>query len=106
MFQDSLYLPSSASIQSQLVVSLVLALINSATHPTGQPLSTPKITPKGLKRPHMRPIKKGNDRAVIPKPKLIVYISWVRKNVLNLSPSTKIALKGPKMAKMPKIEPN
>ena len=37
--------------------------------------------------------KKQNDRAVLPKPKLIVYIGRSQKKFLNLTPSPKLALK-------------
>ena len=38
-------------------------------------------------------------RAAFPKPKLIVYIGKSQKSFFNLTPTPKIALKGPKGAK-------
>ena len=43
---------------------------------------TQKIFPKGPKsekRPQIWPILKQNDRAVLPKTKLIVYMDWFQK---------------------------
>ena len=39
------------------------------------------------------------DRAVLPKPKLIVYIGKSPNIFMNLTPTRKIALKGPKSGK-------
>ena len=43
--------------------------------------------------------KKQKDGAVLPKPKLIVYIGMSKKTFLNLITTPKLAPKGPKSAK-------
>ena len=47
----------------------------------------------------MLPNQKQKVRAVLPKPKLMVYIGRSQKNFLNLNPTPKIAPKHPKSAK-------
>ena len=44
-------------------------------------------------------VSKTKDRAVLPKPKFIVYIGKSPKTFMNLTPTPKIALKVPKIAK-------
>ena len=60
---------------------------------------TPKIAPKGPKRakkaPQKKPDKKQKDRAVYPKPKLIVYISR-SQNFFEPDSNPKIAPKAKK----------
>ena len=46
-------------------------------------------------------VLKTKDRAVLSKPKLIVYIGLLEKKFLNLTPTQKIALKGQKGQKGP-----
>ena len=50
-------------------------------------------------------VLKTKDRAVLSKPKLIVYIGLLEKKFLNLTPTQKIALKGQKRAKRPQFWP-
>ena len=50
-------------------------------------------------------VLKTKDRAVLSKPKLIVYIGLLEKKFLNLTPTQKIALKGQKRAKRPQLWP-
>ena len=63
---------------------------------------TPKIAPKGPKRakkaPQKKPDKKQKDRAVHPKPKLIVYTSRSQK-IFEPDPNPKTAPNGPTGAK-------
>ena len=54
---------------------------------------------KAQKQPKMWPNKKQKYGAVLPKPELTVYIARSQKRFLNLTPSPKIASKGPKSAK-------
>ena len=44
-------------------------------------------------------VLKTKDRAVLSKPKMIVYIGLLEKKFLNLTPIPKIALNDPKRAK-------
>jgi len=74
---------------------------------------TPKIapkSPKSAKRSKIWLYEKQKDRAVLPKQKLIVYISRFQKCVLDPKSSPngpkKLTPKGPKSAKRPKIWPN
>ena len=78
--------------------------------------STPKIAQKGPKKKPPRAQKspkeapnmdvlKTKDRAVLSKPKLIVYIGLLEKKFLNLTPTQKIVLKGQKRAKRPQLWP-
>ena len=63
---------------------------------------TPKIAPKGPKRakkaPQKKPDKKQKDRAVHPKPKLIVYTSRSQQ-FFEPDPNPKTAPNGPTRAK-------
>ena len=63
------------------------------------PKNSPKGPKKVQKRPKMWPNLKQKVRAVLPKPKLIVYIGRSPKKFLSLSPTPKIALKDPKNEK-------
>ena len=77
---------------------------------------TPKIAPMGQKIAPKGPKKckrgtkcgrlKQKDRAVLPKPNLIVYLGRSQKRFLNLTSTPKKVPKGPKSAKRPKIWPN
>ena len=74
---------------------------------------TPKIapkSPKSAKRPKIWPNEKQKDRAVLPKQKLIVYISRFQKYFLTWpwpqkqpQQAKKISPESPKSAKRPKI---
>ena len=69
-----------------------------------EPKKNPKGPKKVQKRSQMWENYKQKDRAVLPKPKLIVYFGRSQKKFLNLTPTPKIAPKGPKSAqKSPKF---
>ena len=58
-----------------------------------------KKTQRAREGPKIRRNQKQKDRAVLPKPKLIVYIDRSQKLFLNLIPIPKLALKDPKSVK-------
>ena len=56
-------------------------------------------SPKKVKTGAIRAVLETKDNAVLPKPKLVVYISRAQKKILILTPAPKLALYGPKNAK-------
>ena len=65
---------------------------------------TPKIAPKGPKRPQKEPNEKN--RAVIQKPKLIVYIGRFQKSFLTPTQAKNSPERPKKGKEYPQIEPN